>query len=78
MAECASADAIRNLLQLHSAAELHLLLKTEQWLAVADGIRCGRCNVRSLTLTLLSIEGQRRTQLNLSKHWLGRFDWIKI
>jgi hypothetical protein len=57
MAECASADAMKNLLQLQSATELHLLLKTDQWLAVADEIRRGRCNVRILTLTLFVHRG---------------------
>jgi hypothetical protein len=53
MTKCASADAVKNLLQLQSATELHLVLKTDQWLAVADEIGQGRCNVRRLTLSLL-------------------------
>jgi hypothetical protein len=37
--ECASTDAVKNLLHLPEAADLRLILKTEQWLAVADEIR---------------------------------------
>jgi hypothetical protein len=48
-----SADAMKNLLHLHKATELHLVLETEHWLAVADEIRQGRCNVQTLTLTML-------------------------
>jgi hypothetical protein len=48
-----SADAMANLLHLNTATELHLVLQTEHWLAVANEIREGRCNVQALTLTLL-------------------------
>jgi hypothetical protein len=56
-----SADAMKTLLHLHKATELHLVLatelqlvlETEHWLAVADEIRQGRCNVQTLTLTML-------------------------
>jgi hypothetical protein len=50
--KCASAEAMQNLLQLQSATSLHLVMKTDQWLSVADEIRRGRCNVQRLTLTL--------------------------
>jgi hypothetical protein len=53
MAKYASCDAMKNLLQLQSATELNLVLETEQWLAVADEIRQGRCNIRVLHLSLL-------------------------
>jgi hypothetical protein len=53
MARYASADAMKNLLQLQSATELNLVLQTEQWLAVADEIRQGRCNIRVLNLTMI-------------------------
>jgi hypothetical protein len=53
MTKCASADAMKNLLQLHSATELHLVLEKGHWLAVADEIRQGRCNVQRLTLSML-------------------------
>jgi hypothetical protein len=53
MTKCASADAIQNLLRLHSTTCLHLVLQTDLWLAVADEIRCGRCNVQTLTLSML-------------------------
>jgi hypothetical protein len=48
-----SADAMKSLLHLHKATELHLVLETEHWLAMADEIRQGRCNVQTLTLTML-------------------------
>jgi hypothetical protein len=48
----ASCDAMRSLMQLHAATELSLVLETDQWLAAADEIRRGRCNVQRLTLTL--------------------------
>jgi hypothetical protein len=49
----ASADAFRSLLQLSPAAELRLIVELDQWLAVADEIRRGRCNVQKLFLTIL-------------------------
>jgi hypothetical protein len=52
MSECASSDAMKNLLQLRPATELHLVLETEHWLSVADAIRRGRCNVQKLTLAM--------------------------
>jgi hypothetical protein len=51
--KCASADAVTNLLQLQSATSLRLFLETDQWLAVTDEIRHGRCNVKKLTLIML-------------------------
>jgi hypothetical protein len=48
----ASAGAMKTLLQLRPATKLHLLLETDQWLAVADEIRQGRCNVQSLILVM--------------------------
>jgi hypothetical protein len=53
MTRYASADAMKNLLQLQSTTELLLVLTMEQWLAVADEIRCGRCNIRFLHLAML-------------------------
>jgi hypothetical protein len=54
MTKCASADAIKNLLvQLHSATDLRLVIEKENWLAVANEIRHGRCNVQRLTLAML-------------------------
>jgi hypothetical protein len=49
---CASADAMKNLLQLHSATHLHLVLETNHWLAVADEIRQGKCNIKNLKLAM--------------------------
>jgi hypothetical protein len=48
--ECASADTLRNLLHSPMTTTFHLLLNTEQWLAVADEIRLGHCNLKNLTL----------------------------
>jgi hypothetical protein len=50
----ASAGAIKNLLQLQLATYLHLclVLEKENWLAVADEIRRGHCNVQRLNLIL--------------------------
>jgi hypothetical protein len=52
MTEYASADAIKNMLQLQSATDLKLLLTMDQGLAVADEIRRGHCNVQRLNLIL--------------------------
>jgi hypothetical protein len=51
----ASADAMKNLLQLPSATDLHLLVleKQEHLLAVADESRRGRCYVHRLTLVMI-------------------------
>jgi hypothetical protein len=62
MTKYASADAVRNLLQLLSAANLHLVLEKENWSAVADEIRRGRCNVKSLELVLLSVGTSEATE----------------
>jgi hypothetical protein len=49
----ASADAIRNLLQLRPGTILHLKIDDpDHWMAVADEIRQGRCCVRGLVLTM--------------------------
>jgi hypothetical protein len=57
-----SADAIKNLLQLQSATYLHLVLGTEHWLAVADEIRQGRCNVRKLNLKRFESSNSEATE----------------
>jgi hypothetical protein len=48
----ASADAIRNLLQPSTDTALTLGLTPDQWLAVADEIRLGRCFIKELFLML--------------------------
>jgi hypothetical protein len=58
----ASCDAMKNLLQLKSATDLHLLMTTDQWLAVADEIRRGRCNARFLDLAMYSVETSVATE----------------
>jgi hypothetical protein len=51
--KCASADAMKSLLQLPKNTSLLLMLNTEHWSAVADGIRQGHCNIKCLFLCLL-------------------------
>jgi hypothetical protein len=53
MTKYASADDTKNLLQLQSATELHLVLETEECWAVTDEIRRGRYNVRFLHFVVL-------------------------
>jgi hypothetical protein len=43
---------MKNLLQLQSATDLRLVLGADQWLAVTDEIRQGRCNIQRLTLDM--------------------------
>jgi hypothetical protein len=60
--QCASAGAMKTLLQLPKDADLTLMLNKEHWLAVADGIRQGQCNIKSLSLVMLdnsSFEGTK-------------------
>jgi hypothetical protein len=53
MTTCASADAMKHLLQLQYTTVLHLAVEKEYWLAVADEIRRGRCNIQRLGLVML-------------------------
>ncbi len=49
----ASADAVKTLLQLPKNTDLTLFhTNKEHWLAVADGIRQGQCNIKTLHLSL--------------------------
>jgi hypothetical protein len=50
---CASDDGLKTLLMLPKDTRLILILNAELWLAVADGIRQGRCNIKDLYLCLL-------------------------
>jgi hypothetical protein len=50
--KCASADAIRNLLQLPTDTGLSLKLTPDYWLVVADEIRQGRCLIKKLSLDM--------------------------
>jgi hypothetical protein len=50
MTKCASADAVKNLLRLGPAIDLRVVLDLDLWLAVADGVRQGRCNIKYLHL----------------------------
>jgi hypothetical protein len=62
MTKCASADAVKNLLHLQSATELELVLDTDQWLAVTDEIRHGRCNIQTLTLAMIQVTRSEATE----------------
>jgi hypothetical protein len=62
MTKCASAEAMKNLLHLQPATELYLVLETDRWMAVTDGIRHGRCNVQSLTLEMLQATRSEATE----------------
>jgi hypothetical protein len=50
-----SANAIRNLLQLGPATDLCLAVTPDQWLAVADEIRLGRCRRKALGTRALDV-----------------------
>lgn len=51
LTKCASADAIKSLLQVRPATTLCLVLQTtEHWLAVIDEVRLSRCHVKNLIL----------------------------
>jgi sarcosine oxidase gamma subunit len=52
MTQFASADAIRNLLQLPADPFLSLALAPDQWLVMADEIRLRRCLIKKLHLML--------------------------
>jgi hypothetical protein len=58
----ASADAIRNLLQLPTDTILDLALTSDQWLTVADEIRLGRCLIKSLNLRMFSSSSSEATE----------------
>jgi hypothetical protein len=63
MTECASLDAMKNLLQVHSGTDLRLALRKDDWFAVANEIRQGRCNVRYLYLaTMLRVAESDATE----------------
>jgi hypothetical protein len=62
MTECASADAMKNLLQLQSATDLLLVLNKDHWLVVADKIRQGRCNVQRLNLSMVQATRSEATE----------------
>jgi hypothetical protein len=55
MTELGSVDVTKNLLQVNSGTDLNLALRKEDWLAVANEIRQGRCNVRSLYLANIRV-----------------------
>jgi hypothetical protein len=62
MTKCASADAVKNLLHLHQTTELDLVLETDQWFAVTDEIRHGRCNIQTLILAMMQVTRSEATE----------------
>jgi hypothetical protein len=62
MTKSASAEAIRNLLQLPPDTVLRLALPPDHWLAVANEIRLGRCAVNKLRLILLKCSSSEATE----------------
>jgi hypothetical protein len=62
MTKSASAAAMNNLLQLRPATDLRLVLEMEQWLAVAEEIRRGRCHVQTLVLVMYQITRSEATE----------------
>jgi hypothetical protein len=58
----ASADAMKTLLQLPKDADLTLMLNAEYWLAVADGIREGQCNIKQLSLFMFPNSSSETTE----------------
>jgi hypothetical protein len=59
---CASAGAIKGLLQLPEDTDLTLGLTLPCWLEVADGIREGQCNMKHLSLALLQSSNSETTE----------------
>jgi hypothetical protein len=47
---------------LGPATDLHLVVNTELWLAVAEGIRQGRCNIRHLCLDRIQRRSSKNTE----------------
>jgi hypothetical protein len=62
MTAFASAGAIRSLLQLPTYMVLGLALPPDQWLAVADEIRLGRCLIKRLNLDLFASSSSEATE----------------
>jgi hypothetical protein len=59
---CASASAVKRLLQLGPAADLYLVVNADLWLKVADGIRQGHCNIRHLCLDKIQRRSSTSTE----------------
>jgi tetratricopeptide (TPR) repeat protein len=63
MTKYASTDAMRYLLhQLKPATELRFMVELDQWLAVADEIFRGRCNIEKLALTIIRVTRSEATE----------------
>jgi hypothetical protein len=62
--QCASADAMKTVLQLPKDADLTLMLNAEHWLAVADGIRQGQCDIKPSPLLCSKTQALRLLMLS--------------
>jgi hypothetical protein len=71
----ASIDAKEESASAVQATDVCLILETEQWLAVADEIRQGRCNVQTLTPCMVSKDNIHATKA-VTEAALS--DWIAI
>jgi hypothetical protein len=61
--QCASAGAMKTLLQLPKDTELSLVISNkEDWLAVADGIREVQCNIKQLSLVMFQNSSSEGTE----------------
>ena len=60
MTRCASTGAVKNLLQLPK--DTHLTLETDHWLALADEIRQGHCNIKHLSLNKFQSSSSQDTE----------------
>jgi hypothetical protein len=58
----ASPITVRSLLQLPMVKVLLLILETEQWFAVADEVRQGRCHVKNLALGMVQSSSAKATE----------------
>ena len=62
MTKYASSNATKQLLKLRPATDLRLVLAREDWLAVTNEIRQGRCNVQRLTLSMVQCPRSEATE----------------
>jgi hypothetical protein len=70
----ASPNTVRSLLQLPMVKVLLLILESEQWFAVADEVRQGRCLVKSLALGMVQGSSSEATQAVKALASAIRFD----
>lgn len=66
MTNCASKDAIRNILRSSTITNLHLIQNPEHWLVVADEIRHGRCQIKNFMLSTVASSSSEATAATLA------------